>query len=118
MMTQAIDIAAKRAAFQHYFGLSPAQAGVLVLLFNAKGGFLTTAQLAALESTNCDAILIRVNRLRDAMEAEAVDSVRGQGFRLSDVGVHECRTAMGAMSRSLAAADEQLRLELLEDFRL
>lgn len=41
------DIAARRAAFQHYFGLSPAQAGVLVLLFNARGGWASAANTRA-----------------------------------------------------------------------
>lgn len=97
------DVAARRAAFQHYFGISPAQAGVLVLLFNARGSFLTTAQLAVLESTDGDAIMVRINRLREAMATEAVDSARGQGYRLTDIGLDECRSAMDAMIRSLAA---------------
>lgn len=98
-----MDFAAKRAAFEHWFGLSGAQASLLCLLYNAQGAFLTTNQIAVLESSTADTVMIRISRLRQAMDCEAVDSERGSGYRLSDIGLTECRSALTQMAQSLAA---------------
>lgn len=103
-MANDIDQAALRAAFGHFFGLTPTLAGLLCSLFNARGEFLTIGQLAVLQSGNRDAILQRVSRLRAAMECEAIDTEDGKGYRLTLSGLDECQQARAAMAESLARA--------------
>ena len=95
--------AARRTAFEHWFGISYAQAQVLALLFQARGGFLSTQQIAVMESSTHENVMVRINRLRQALETEAIDTVRGQGYRLTEVGLAECRQAITEFALSLAA---------------
>lgn len=97
----AVDRSARVAAFMHWFGISGAQASVLWLLFTAKGAYRTAAQLAAVESTTPDAMLMRITRLRQAMDCEAVDSAQACGYRLTDIGLGECQTALREFGASL-----------------
>jgi DNA-binding response OmpR family regulator len=95
--------AARRTAFEHWFGVSYAQGQVLALLFQAGGAFLSTAQIAVMEGSTHENVMVRINRLRQAMEAEAIDTVRGDGYRLTEVGLAECRQAIAEFAQSLAA---------------
>jgi DNA-binding response OmpR family regulator len=103
----AADQAALRAAFEHFFGLTDNQSTLLCLLFNAQAGhFLSTEQLAVLQSGRRDTVMQRICRLRAAMDCEAIDSVQGAGYRLTDLGRVECRKAIDAMVGSLSRAAE------------
>lgn len=101
MLASAVDRAARVAAFEHWFGISPAQASVLWLLFTAEGAFRTALQLAVVEGTTPEAMLMRIARLRQAMDCEAVDSLQASGYRLTDVGLAECHAALQAFGESL-----------------
>jgi hypothetical protein len=96
------DIAAKRAAFTAWFGISTPQASLLTHLYEARGGYITTGDLSAKERVSHEALITRVSRLRQAMECEAIDSERGLGYRLTEIGTGECRTAMDRFRDSLA----------------
>jgi hypothetical protein len=96
-----IDKSAKRAAFTHWFGISGSQASVLWWLFEQRENCLTAGQLAVLESTTADAIMMRISRLRQAMDCEAVDYAQARGYRLTEVGIGECENAMTQFRVSL-----------------
>lgn len=96
-----VDRIARVAAFQHWFGISSAQASVLLHLYAADGGFLTAIQLAIIESTSPEAMLMRIARLRDAMDCEAVDRTEGQGYCLTNIGQGECKWAITEFVSSL-----------------
>lgn len=101
LASEAVDRIARVAAFQHWFGISGAQASVLLHLFSAAGGFRTALQLAVVESTTPEAMLMRIARLRDAMDCEAVDRVEGHGYCLTSIGQGECRRAITEFVTSL-----------------
>jgi hypothetical protein len=94
MNSDAIDRSARIAAFQHWFGISGAQASVLLHLFLADGGFRTAGQLAVVESSSTDAMKMRIARLRSAMDTEAIDWAEGCGYSLTTIGQGECKRAI------------------------
>ena len=102
-IAEAVDTAAKRAAFMHWFGMPLLQGELLILLYANAGQFLTAEHLANLCCATPSNIGVRIHKLRSAMNTEAVDFVKGQGYRLTEVGVEEAKEAMEAMARSLVA---------------
>jgi hypothetical protein len=76
------------AAFGHWFGLKRSEVSILVALYQSAGEFMW----------------VRVSRLRQALECEAVDSVPGRGYCLTEVGVAECQRALAAFAESLQPA--------------
>lgn len=99
--SNAVDRSARVAAFTHWFGISEAQASVLLHLHYAGDSFRTAIQLAVVESTTPEAMLMRIARLRDAMDCEAIDRAEGQGYRLTSIGQAECKRAITEFVTSL-----------------
>lgn len=102
-IADAADAAAKRAAFAHWFGLSWSEAKVLYALVERAGDFLSGCQLGQIANINDSHLPVRIHRLRLVMNTEAIDFVRGHGYRLTDIGLAETKEAMEAMARSLVA---------------
>ena len=100
--SEAITLAARSAAFVHWFGVERRCAELLCVLVSANGSPLTLPQLAVLCSATDASIRLRVHLLRKAMEAEAIDRDE-TGYWLTDVGLAEARNAMAEMAKSLAA---------------
>lgn len=108
-----IDMASRQAAFLLWFGLKPrrsaageirsADAEMLSHLFAAQGSHLQVEVLCDLLSMSRGSVWAAVCRLRSMMESEAIDWEKGKGYSLTSIGVDECRRAMRAMARSLAA---------------
>lgn len=96
----AADVAARAAALAHYFGLSRAPVDVLIWLLLKSGEPLSAIQLAVLCSTTTRAVRTSVFVLRQALEAEAIDT-DVEGYRLTPAGVAECQTAFSEMAQSL-----------------
>ena len=42
--------------------------------------------------------------VRQALECEGLDHVPGQGYRLSEIGLEECRSAIRTLAEELRAA--------------
>lgn len=99
----AIDHAAKRAAFEHWFGIWPTVADVLIMLLNARGEYITPAVIAGENGVNINAVITRIYRLRQAMNTEAIDQELGRGYRLTEVGIGEASLALVMMRGSLGA---------------
>lgn len=100
--SRAITMAARSAAFVHWFGVERRCAELLCVLMSAKGSPLTLAQLAVLCNATDASIRLRVHLLRKAMESEAIDR-DDAGYWLTEIGQAEAKDAMTAMARSLAA---------------
>lgn len=101
---RAIDQAAKRSAFLHWFGaVRPYDIDVLCELHNAMGSCLSADDLTVKLACTKQAIHVRICRLRTLMQTEAIDFVKGSGYRLTEIGLEETREAMRAMARSLVA---------------
>jgi hypothetical protein len=92
------------AAFGHWFGLKRSEVSILVALYQSAGEFIGFKDLATSERISPDAMWVRVSRLRQALECEAVDSVPGRGYCLTEVGVAECQRALAAFAESLQPA--------------
>jgi hypothetical protein len=96
---------AKRVALKHHFGLTVGQSAILALLYEAKGDWVQTHHLSGSERVNANAVMIRivnlkkammtaVCRLRQALDCEAIDSKPGCGYRLTEIGMDECKAAI------------------------
>ena len=79
------------ALFREWFRLSPSEAAVLHVLYQAKGLLRPAAQIAA-EAGSTEGTLLRAHipQLRRAMETEAIDTLNGC-YRLTEVGMAECQ---------------------------
>ncbi|MFZ5751276.1 MAG: hypothetical protein ACOY5U_09435 [Pseudomonadota bacterium] len=94
-----------QAAFCEYFGIGPARSNLLIALFEAQGSPATTGTLSARVDSHrkpsSGAIQEAIHRLRDCLQAEAID--RGErGYFLTEVGMAECRAALEHMGQTLA----------------
>jgi hypothetical protein len=91
-------------AFREWFGLTRAQASLLAALFAAQGGLMTARQLAAAGGVAAGAITYHLVDVRRALEAEGLDTEPGCGYRLTEVGLAECREALRRLGQELMAA--------------
>jgi hypothetical protein len=98
---QAIDQAAKLAAFVHWFGLRPSEASVLVQLVDAKGEHVIPSKLAEACAAKPTGLQARICRLREALHTEAIDYELGRGYRLTEIGMTEAQGALIMMAGSL-----------------
>lgn len=106
-----------KAAFSDWLGLPDAEADLLVALFDL-GPEPVSWQLIAMAINSHrpptqPALWERIRKLRQAMEAEAVDSVEGKGYCLTEVGRAECAKAIADLAGRLAAVGAELELALL-----
>lgn len=92
-----------RMAFREWFGLSPAEADILVALYTAGGQFIQTDDVLPAHYAPFT-LRQRVMNLRRALEVEAIDFVRGCGYRLTDVGLAECQRAIEEVKAALREA--------------
>lgn len=99
--SKAIAMAARSAAFTHWFGFERRCAELLCVLVAAEGRPLTLPELALECAATEASIRLRVHLVRKAMEAEAIDRDES-GYRLTEIGLAEVRAAMSAMAESLA----------------
>jgi hypothetical protein len=99
-----ISTAALQCAFMEWFGLQENQADLLVVLFERHGRPLSSQQLSVRLSSHrplgVQAVYERIRVLRQAMEAESVDT-NDRGYLLTDQGMAECRSALRAMAQAL-----------------
>jgi len=86
------------ADFAEWFGLRPAEARLLATLYLAGGRPCPVDRLADAGKIGPPTVSVRVFHVRSAMEAEAIDSAKGQGYWLTDVGMAECKLAIEALN--------------------
>lgn len=98
-MTQPVAL---QIAFREWFGLTAGEADILVMLFDAEGRPLGTQHLMHRTGLKRNNIHWHVHRLRTALETEAIDHVKGDGYRLTEGGREECRAAAWTISQELA----------------
>jgi len=94
--------AAVALAVRSWFGLRPAEARVLVSLFEAGDAHLACPALASKAEIGIGSIGWHVAQLRAAMETEAIDWERGVGYRLTEIGRAEIEEAIADMQAALA----------------
>lgn len=104
VISPAADRVAKAVAFTHYFGLSRRPASLLVVLYEGRHAHHPGESLAVLTLTTPRAIQEQIRQLRATLETEAIDFADGAGYRLTDVGVAECDTALSEIRMSLVRA--------------
>ena len=99
--TPHMDRASPASSFQGWFGISPSQARLLVLLLRAEGRVVPPAELSQAAGVTRHAVRTHLSQLREAMDPEALDCERGHGYRLSQIGLDECRQALAAMAAEM-----------------
>jgi hypothetical protein len=92
-------------AFRDWFGLQHSQAEVLATLFERSGRPIKPralgAEMNAHRPLNDHAVMERISGLRIAMVSEAIDTTV-EGYVLTEVGLSECRHALGREAEALA----------------
>lgn len=94
-----------RHSFMDWFGVERATADALVFLWGAQGEAVPVGQLSAElrqgRPLSTNAVEVRICALRRAMEGEAVDTLPGGGYCLTDIGLAECDKALDQTAREL-----------------
>ena len=93
-----------RLAFREWFGLTPAAAEILAVLYAAKGQTIMADDLARTAGVSPKAVGFHLFSVRQALDCEGLDPEPGQGYRLSEVGLDECRAALRTLAEELRAA--------------
>ena len=93
-----------RLAFREWFGLTPAGAEILAVLYGAKGATLSPDELAQKAGVSPRSIGFHLFAVRQALECEGLDHLPGHGYRLSEIGLAECRGALRTLAEELRAA--------------
>ena len=93
-----------RLAFREWFGLTPAGAEILAALYGARGSAISSDQLARQAGVSPRSVGFHLFAVRQALECEGLDHVPGQGYRLSEIGLGECRAAVRTLAEELRAA--------------
>ncbi len=93
-----------RLAFREWFGLTPAGAEILAVLYGAKGATLSPDELARKAGVSPRSIGFHLFAVRQALECESLDHLPGHGYRLSEIGLDECRAAVRTLAEELRAA--------------
>ncbi len=94
----------RRLAFREWFGLTPAGAEILAVLYGGKGEPIAPEVLAREAGVSPRAVGFHLFAVRQALECEGLDHVPGHGYRLSEVGLDECRAALLTLAEELRAA--------------
>jgi len=93
-----------RLAFQDWFGLTRAAAEVLAVLYEAQGAALQAPDIARAAGVSPGAVGFHLVFVRRALECEGLDHAPGEGYRLSEVGLQECREVLHALGEELRRA--------------
>ncbi len=93
-----------RLAFQDWFGLTRAAAEVLAALYDAQGEALPGPELARVAGVSPGAVGFHLVFIRRALECEGLDHAPGRGYRLSEIGLQECREVLHALGEELRRA--------------
>ncbi len=93
-----------RMAFRGWFGLRQAETEVLLVLYVADGSPRTPNDIAAQAGVRHGSVQFHISRLRQALEAEAIDFEDGAGYRLTDIGRGECLGALWTVGDELRRA--------------
>ena len=99
-----MSIACRQLAFREWFGLTPAAAEVLAVLYGAGGETLAPDALAQQAGVSPRSVGFHLFAVRQALDCEGLDHVPGQGYRLSEIGLDECRASMLTLAEELRAA--------------
>ena len=91
-------------AFREWFGLTRAQAELLLALYDAHGELMTSRDLAAATGVAAGSVPFHLVDIRAALEAEGLDTERGKGYRLTEEGLDECRSALVCIGEELRLA--------------
>lgn len=91
-------------AFRVWFGLTPAQAELLLALYDAQGEPMSPQALGEAAGVSARAVTFHVVDIRRALEPEALDTEPGRGYCLTEEGLAECRAALLAIGEELRAA--------------
>ena len=94
----------RRLAFREWFGLTPAGAEILAVLYGAKGETLAPDDLARQAGVSPRAVGFHLFAVRQALDCEGLDHLPGEGYRLSEIGLDECRAALLTLAEELRAA--------------
>lgn len=93
--------AALRAAFRDWFGVTPGEADVLAVLYQAAGIRRAQAMIATLTGLSPGSVPVAINTLRQALDSEAIDFDRDGGYCLTAPGLDECRGAIRQITQAL-----------------
>lgn len=96
-------ISSYRMAFREWFGLAPAQADVLVMLYAAHGSPQRSTDIAKAFRVSKGSVYQCILKLRGALTTEALDYSE-LGYYLTEDGLAECRAALWKMGEELRGA--------------
>ena len=95
-----------RCAFMDWFGLETPAAEVLIALWETPGAAITAKDIPARRDGSgrltANALEVRICGLRKAMVAEAIDTLGGGRYVLTEVGLEECAQALAHTANAIA----------------
>ena len=95
---------AHEAIWRWWFGLTDYEAMWLGFLYYRGAEWASVSELQMRFTVSAPQVRVQISRLRAALEPEAIDSAPGLGYRLTDVGLGECRGALWKMGEELSRA--------------
>ncbi len=74
------------------------------MLYGARGETVAPDELARQAGVSPRSVGFHLFAVRQALDCEGLDHAPGQGYRLSEVGLDECRAALLTLAEELRAA--------------
>lgn len=84
----------RRTILREWFGLRRAEANILIALYDARGS-LRPETLSLETGVGPLTVKTHISRIRQCLDAEAIDSARRQGYTLTEIGRAECLAVLG-----------------------
>ena len=80
--------------FRDWFGLTEKPAAMLAIMLEAQGAVVRSWDVSDALGIAYASVRVFAQHLRAAMETGAIVTVHGHGYRLSPIGLAECRDAI------------------------
>lgn len=94
-------------AISTHFGLQRQPASIVAMLHAAGGEFVNSRRLwEACDIPSRNGLSVQAHHIR--VHGVAIEAVKGRGYRLTAVGLEQCRAALRAHAEHLTAAADEL----------
>lgn len=101
---KSVENRAYAIAFREWFGLAPQPSRVLVMLYQGHAAAASADSIAAEMRTTKAGVHRHICDIRKAMDTEALDCTRTEGYRLTEDGMAECRAVLWQVGETLRMA--------------
>jgi hypothetical protein len=98
-----MSLEANAQVFAEWFGIQHAPAMIVALMFEADGAVVSYADFEARIGSTQSGTVNAASRLRDTLEPEAFVAERCLGYRMTLIGLEDCRDALADAEKRRAA---------------